>query len=148
MNIKPIQILLIEDNEGDILLTTDALLEGNLLKNITVVRDGWEAIQFLEKKDHYKDALSPDLIILDINLPKLNGHEVLKKIKSNENTKQIPVIILTTSSAESDILSCYRNYANTYITKPIDIKNFLDMIDSIENFWLSIAQLSSKVKIA
>jgi len=138
---KPISILLVEDNEGDVLLTTDALYEGRISNTIAVVRDGWEAIQFLKKNDPYSTAITPDLILLDVNLPKMNGHEVLKVIKSNEGLKHIPVIMLTTSSSESDIMQSYQNYANCYITKPVDTEDFMKVISSIEDFWISIVQL-------
>lgn len=138
---KQIHILLIEDNEGDILLITEALNEGKILNNITVLKDGWEAIQFLEKNGNYANASAPDLILLDVNLPKMNGHEVLKSIKTNDKIKHIPVIILTTSSSEKDILLAYRNYVNCYITKPVEVNNFLEVVSSIENFWINLVQL-------
>ncbi|MBU7569917.1 MAG: response regulator, partial [Flavobacterium sp.] len=120
---ESIVILLIEDNEGDILLTREALGYGSIRKEISIVKDGWEAIQFLEKKGAYKNAIMPDLILLDINLPKLNGHEVLARIKSNPQIQHIPVIMLTTSSSESDILKSYQNHVNCFITKPIEADN-------------------------
>ena len=138
---KPISILLVEDNEGDVLLTTDALYEGKISNTIAVVRDGWQAIQFLKKNDPYNSAITPDLILLDVNLPKMNGHEVLKVIKSSEELKHIPVIMLTTSSSESDIMKSYQNYVNCYITKPVDTEDFMKVISSIEDFWISIVQL-------
>ena len=137
----PINILLIEDNEGDILLTTEALLEGHILKELHVVKDGWEALLFLEKKEKYNSAITPDLILLDINLPKMNGHEVLKKIKQSSNIKHIPVIMLSTSSSKDDISECYKNQANCYIVKPVDADDFAKVISSIEKFWLSTVQL-------
>ena len=141
---ESIVILLIEDNEGDILLTREALGYGSIRKEISVVKDGWEAIQFLEKKGAYKNAIMPDLILLDINLPKLNGHEVLARIKSNPQIQHIPVIMLTTSSAESDILKSYQNHVNCFITKPIEADNFLETVAAIEEFWLSMVQLPKK----
>ncbi|HEY0669901.1 MAG TPA: response regulator [Sphingobacteriaceae bacterium] len=138
---KPISILLVEDNEGDVLLTTDALYEGKISNTIAVVRDGWQAIQFLKKNDPYTTAITPDLVLLDVNLPKMNGHEVLKVIKSSEELKHIPVIMLTTSSSESDIMKSYQNYVNCYITKPVDTEDFMKVISSIEDFWISIVQL-------
>lgn len=137
---KP-NILLIEDNEGDILLTKEALTEHQVSNNISVVKDGWEAVLYLEKKETYKDAISPDLILLDINLPKMNGHEVLKAIKENEKIKHIPVIMLTTSNNPNDILQCYKQYANCYITKPADVNEFSKVILSIQAFWMSVVQL-------
>ncbi|KQS47459.1 MULTISPECIES: response regulator [Flavobacterium] len=141
---ESIVILLIEDNEGDILLTREALGYGSIRKEISVVKDGWEAIQFLEKKGAYKNAIMPDLILLDINLPKLNGHEVLARIKSNPQIQHIPVIMLTTSSSESDILKSYQNHVNCFITKPIEADNFLETVAAIEEFWLSMVQLPKK----
>ena len=137
----PINILLIEDNEGDILLTKEALLEGDVLKELQVVKDGWEALLYLEKKDKYSSAITPDLILLDINLPKMNGYEVLKKIKSNSNINHIPVIMLSTSSSSNDINQCYKNQANCYITKPVDANDFSKVISLIETFWLTTAKL-------
>ena len=138
---KSIHILLVEDNEGDIFLVTEALEEGKIVNKISVTKDGKEAIDFLEKKGKYQNAERPDLILLDVNLPKKNGHEVLEHIKSQKNFKQIPVIMLTTSSAEKDILMSYKNHANCYITKPVDVENFLKVVYSIENFWISIVTL-------
>lgn len=136
-----IHILLVEDNEGDILLTKEALNQGNIVETISVVKDGKEAIKYLEKKAPYTESVTPDLIILDINLPKMNGHEVLKNIKANDNFKQIPVVMFTTSSAEKDILESYKNYANCFITKPDEVDDFLKTITLIENFWISTVRL-------
>ena len=143
---EPIDILLVEDNEGDILLTTEALNDARVANNVFVVKDGWSAIQFLEKKGEFSNEKTPDLVLLDINLPKMNGHEVLEEIKSNPRTKHIPVIILTTSSSESDILKSYQKYASCYITKPVNVNDFLRVVTSIENFWVSIVQLPGRVK--
>lgn len=143
-HMKSIHILLIEDNEGDILLTKEAFCEGKINNSISVVKDGWEAMLFLEKKEMFADAKSPDLILLDVNLPKLNGHEVLKRIKSNPQIQHIPVIMLTTSSSETDVFKSYHNHANCFITKPVEINNFLEVISSIEEFWISIVQLPKK----
>ena len=138
---KPIHILLVEDNEGDIFLVTEALEEGKIVNKVSVIKDGKEAIDFLEKKGKYQNAERPDLILLDVNLPKKNGHEVLEHIKSQKNLKQIPVIMLTTSSSEKDISMSYKNHANCFITKPVDVENFLKVVYSIENFWISIVTL-------
>lgn len=138
---NPITILLIEDNEGDILLTKEALLEGEIAKEIFVVKDGWDALLYLEKKENYSTAVIPDLILLDINLPKMNGHEVLQKIKSNDRIKHIPVIMLSTSSAKHDINQCYKNQASCYITKPVDANDFSNVISSIEKFWFTTVKL-------
>lgn len=144
---EEIHILLVEDNEGDIELTKEALDESKIKNSMSVVRDGWEAIQYLEKKEGYEDVVAPNLVLLDINLPKLNGHKVLKHIKNHPDLKQIPVIMLTTSSDESDVIKSYENYSNCYITKPVEINRFLEVIASIEHFWISIVQLPSKPKI-
>ena len=141
---NPIHILLVEDNEGDIFLVTEALEEGKIVNKISVARDGKEAIDFLDKNGKYANEELPDLILLDVNLPKKNGHEVLEYIKEQDNLKQIPVIMLTTSSSEKDILLSYKNHANCFITKPVDVDNFLKVIYSIENFWITIVTLSAK----
>ncbi|MCY7291700.1 MAG: response regulator [Ferruginibacter sp.] len=141
---KPIHILLVEDNEGDIYLVTEALEEGKIVNKISVARDGKEALDFLDKKGKYEKEELPDLILLDVNLPKKNGHEVLEYIKEKEALKQIPVIMLTTSSAEKDILMSYKNHANCFITKPVDVDNFLKVIYSIETFWINIVKLPAK----
>lgn len=133
----PINVLLVEDNEGDIVLTQEALLEGAIAKEIQVVKDGWEAIQYLKKSEGYKLATTPDLILLDINLPKLNGFEVLKKIRSFKETKDIPVVMLSTSTQENDIKNCAKYHANCYISKPVDADDYTSVISSIKTFWLS-----------
>jgi CheY-like chemotaxis protein len=137
---RAIRILLVEDNEGDIVLTKEALEEGNITNELDVVRDGQQAIDFLEKKWKFSSAKSPDLILLDINLPKLNGHEVLKHIKSSENLKTIPVIMLTTSSSENDVKKAYDHHANCYIVKPVIMDEFIEMIAKIEEFWMNIVK--------
>lgn len=136
---KNVHILLVEDNEGDILLTVEALEEGRIANVIEVARDGQEAINKLSA-DLASNNL-PDLILLDINLPKMNGHEVLEKLKKDENFKHIPVIILSTSSSEMDIIKSYNNHANCFITKPVEIDDFVKAIESIEDFWFSIVKL-------
>lgn len=140
---SPINILLVEDNEGDILLTTEALTEGKIANKVDVVKDGYEAILYLENKGRYADAATPDLILLDVNLPKLNGHEVLEKIKSKEQLKHLPVIMLSTSSSSEDIMASYKNQVNCYITKPVEAEDFLKVISSIEQFWISVVKLPS-----
>lgn len=142
---NPIDILLVEDNEGDILLTVEALTEGKLASSVNVVRDGWEALRYLEKKDSYSNARTPDLVLLDINLPKLNGHEVLKQIKSKENLKHLPVIMLSTSSSSEDVLTSYKNHVNCYITKPVEVNDFVTVISSIKQFWITIVKLPSPI---
>ncbi len=138
---KPIHILLVEDNEGDILLTTEALIEGKFTNKVSVAKDGSAAIDFLEKKGVYTNAEIPDLILLDINLPKKNGQEVLQHIKNSDALKHIPVIMLTTSSTEKDILDSYKNYANCYITKPVEVTAFSEAIAKIEDFWFTVVKL-------
>ena len=141
-----IHILLVEDNEGDIFLITEALEEGKIVNKISVTKDGKEAIDFLEKKGKYKNEETPDLILLDVNLPKKNGHEVLEYIKTSDNLKQIPVIMLTTSSSDKDVLLSYKNHANCFITKPLDVNNFLTIVSSIESFWINIVKLPKNKK--
>ncbi len=136
-----IQILLVEDNEGDILLTLEAFKELKVKNSVTVVKDGEEAIEFLKKQDQHADNTMPHLILLDINMPKLNGIEVLDFIKKNQKLKKIPVVMLTTSSSESDISDCYEKSANCFITKPLDFGKFLNVVEAIEKFWFKIAQL-------
>lgn len=137
-------VLLIEDNEGDILLTTEALEERDMADKITVLRDGKLAIEYLENKAFIEPKSLPDIILLDVNLPKINGHQVLHFIKESLQLKQIPVIMLTTSSAEQDIMESYKNHANCYITKPIDVDDFNRAMESIENFWIQTVTLPNK----
>lgn len=136
---KSIHILLVEDNEGDILLTTEALQESKIVNKVTVLKDGKMAIDFFKNIKNKEDV--PDLVLLDINLPKKNGLEVLHYIKSSEKYKQVPVIMLTTSSSESDILNSYKNYVNCYITKPIDANDFINAVSKIEDFWINIVSI-------
>jgi CheY-like chemotaxis protein len=136
-----IHILLVEDNEGDIVLTLEALKEAKLKNKISVVRNGEEALDFVYRKGRFSDVEIPQLILLDINLPKIDGKEVLYNIKTDPDLKKIPVVILTTSSSEKDILDAYNNYANCYITKPVDLDKFINVIHTIEDFWISIVQL-------
>jgi CheY-like chemotaxis protein len=138
---KAIHILLVEDNEGDILLTREALEEARIHIILDVVKDGKQAVDFLNKDDGFADVSMPDLLLLDVNLPKKNGHEVLKYIKASDSLKHIPVIMLTTSSSEKDINQSYNNYANCYVTKPVDVNEFLTVVTTIENFWISIVKL-------
>lgn len=138
---EAISILLVEDNEGDVVLTLEALQESILANDIKVVRDGLDAIHFLNKEGVYANETTPDLILLDINLPKVDGKEVLAYIKGNEHLKAIPVIMLTTSTSEKDILDAYKGYANCYIAKPVDLNKFMQVVQSIESFWVTVAQL-------
>ncbi len=146
MTIKPINIMLVEDNEGDIILIQDALEEAKILNNMTVARDGAEAIEMLEKIVSDSPSSLPDLILLDINLPRKNGHEVLGILKSNSSLKQIPIIVLTTSSSELDIFKAYDLHANCYIIKPVEINEFLKVVSKIEDFWLSVVKLPKPVR--
>ena len=136
-----INILLVEDNPGDIRLTREAFKESNLDAELYVTHDGEEAISFLMKKKKYRNMPRPDLILLDLNLPKKDGREVLKEIKTHPALMQIPVVILTTSRADEDISNAYNLYANCYIAKPIGLEEFLDVIQCIWNFWLKVVQL-------
>ena len=138
---KPIHILLVEDSEGDILLITEALAESKIFNTISVVKDGKLAIDFLTQKEPFEKAMLPNLILLDINLPKKNGQEVLKYIKESTKLRQIPVVMLTTSSSKKDILDAYNNYVNCFITKPVDVHEFMNAVTKIENFWINIVQL-------
>jgi two-component system, chemotaxis family, response regulator Rcp1 len=136
-------VLLVEDNPGDVRLTKEALKEGKLLNQLTVVGDGVEALSFLRKEGKYADALQPELILLDLNLPKKDGREVLAEIKADPSLRRIPVVVLTTSSAEEDILKIYDLHANCYITKPVDLEQFMGVVKSIEDFWVSVVKLPS-----
>ena len=140
----PVHILLVEDNEGDIILTLEAFNDVKLKNTVSVVRDGEEAVQYLNREGSFQDAIPPDFILLDINLPKMDGKEVLAYIKNHEHFKTIPVVMLTTSSSEKDIKDSYNAFANCYITKPLDFEKFIQVIRSIEEFWISIVQLPVK----
>ncbi len=140
-NIRPIEILLVEDSPGDVRLTQEAFKDSRILNNLHVVSDGVEALAFLRREPRYAGAVQPDLIILDLNLPRKNGQEVLAEIKEDPDLKHIPVIVLTVSSAEEDILRSYNLHANCYITKPVDLERFLTAVKGIENFWLAIVKL-------
>ena len=141
LNLSFINILLVEDNPGDIRLTKEVLKDGKIRNNLSVATDGEEALLFLKKTGKYKDVFTPDIILLDLNLPKKDGREVLSQIKADESLKMIPVIVLTTSDAEQDIKNVYEHHANCYITKPVDFNQFINVIRSIENFWLTIVKL-------
>lgn len=145
-NFPLINILLVEDNPGDIRLTKEVLKEGKIRNNLSVVTDGEEALLFLKKIGQYKGAFTPDIILLDLNLPKKDGREVLSQIKEDPVLKLIPVIVLTTSDAEQDIMNMYAHHANCYITKPVDFHQFINVIRSIENFWLTIVKLPRNEK--
>jgi len=138
---KLVEILLVEDNPGDVRLTVEAFKEGKLRNNVNSVEDGFEALTFLRREGKYASAPQPDLILLDLNLPKKDGREVLAEIKSDEYLKHIPVVVLTTSKAEEDIIKTYNLHANCYITKPVDLAEFIEVVKSIENFWFKIVKL-------
>ncbi len=139
--VSPIDILLVEDSPSDVRLTKEALKEAKVLNTLHVVEDGVAAMAFLHKQGQYASRPSPDLILLDLNLPKKDGRQVLAEIKQDENLKRIPVVILTTSRAEEDVVRSYNVHANAYVTKPVDLTQFLEVIRAIEAFWLAVVTL-------
>jgi CheY-like chemotaxis protein len=141
---KPIEILLVEDNPADVRLTMEALKEEKLYNNLSVVNDGVDALEFLRREGKYANAVRPDLILLDLNLPRKDGREVLHEIKNDPDLKTIPVVVLTISEAEKDILVSYNLHANCYITKPLDLNQFSRVVKSIQDFWLTIVKLPLK----
>lgn len=138
---RPVEILLVEDNPGDVRLTREALKDGRVLVNLTVASDGVEAMEVLRAEGDHSNRRLPDLILLDLNLPRKNGREVLEEIKADDDLKRIPVIVMTTSKAEQDIHKAYTLNANCYVTKPVDLDEFLNVVRSIEDFWLTIVTL-------
>ncbi len=144
-NNAPLEVLLVEDSPGDVRLTVEAFKTAKVHISLRVVYDGAEAMQYLRREDKYADAQRPDLVLLDLNLPKKDGREVLGEIKGNPVLLTIPVVILTTSAADEDILRSYRLHANCYITKPVDLVGFLEVVKSIDNFWLSVVKLPHEV---
>jgi CheY-like chemotaxis protein len=143
---KPFYIMLVEDNPGDVRLTQEALKESKLYHELFIAMDGEEALEFLHQEGRFEEVPIPDIILLDLNLPKKNGREVLAEIKEDPKLKQIPVVILTTSEADIDIERCYEMHANCYITKPVEFEKFLEMIKKVEDFWLSIVKLPGEIK--
>jgi two-component system, chemotaxis family, response regulator Rcp1 len=141
---KIVEILLVEDNLGDVRLTKEVLKETKIQHNLSVVEDGAAALLFLRREDPYKDAVRPDIILLDLNLPKMNGREVLASIKEDPDLRRIPVVVLTTSTAEQDIRKTYDLHANCYVTKPVDLDQFINVIKTIKDFWLTIVNLPSE----
>ena len=137
----PVEILLVEDNPGDYRLTQEALREGKVYNNLHWAKDGVDALDFLKRRGRHKDAPRPDIVLLDLNLPKKDGREVLEEIKTDDDLKSIPVVILTTSKAEEDVLRSYDLHANCYVTKPVDLDKFIVVVQSIDRFWLTIATL-------
>jgi len=138
---KPIEVLLVEDNAGDIRLTKEAFEEGKVRLNLSVVRDGVEAIAFLRKEGNFAGTARPDLVLLDLNLPKKDGREVLKDMKNDPQLLRIPVVVLTTSASDEDVLSTYGLHANCYITKPVDMDRFIEIVKVLEEFWFTIVKL-------
>src|SRR5208283_2439246 len=140
-SVRPIQILLVEDSPSDARLTLEALKMAKVVNQVNHVEDGVEAMEFLRKEGKYAQSKRPDLILLDLNLPRKDGREVLEEIKGNPDFQLIPVVILTTSQAEQDIIRSYKFHANCYITKPVNFERFLEVVQSIENFWLTVVAL-------
>ncbi|MGO9572618.1 MAG: response regulator [Desulfomonilaceae bacterium] len=140
-DINGIEILLVEDNPGDVRLTREALKDGKIVNNLHVAEDGVDALAFLRREGKYHNAVRPELILLDLNLPKKDGREVLAEIKADNDLKRIPVVILTSSAAEQDIVKSYNLHANCYVTKPVDLDQFINVVKSIEHFWLSVVKL-------
>lgn len=138
---KPVEILLVEDNPGDVRLTREVLKEGKVSNNLSVVKDGAEAMKFLRREGRYANEPRPDLILLDLNLPRMDGREVLEEIKEDPKFHRIPVVVLTTSAAEEDIIKSYDLNANCYITKPVDLDQFINVVKSVEDFWLAVVKL-------
>ena len=145
---RPVEIFLVEDNPGDVRLTAEALQEGKVWNRLSVAPDGVEALAFLRREGTYGAAPRPDVILLDLNLPKKDGREVLAEIKADETLRTIPVVVLTTSKAEQDILRTYNLHANCYITKPVDLDKFMSVVKAIEDFWLCVVKLPSAAEQA
>ncbi len=140
-NGRLVEILLVEDNPGDVRLTKEAMKEGKIRNNLSVASDGVEAMAFLRQEGKYADAPRPDVVLLDLNLPKKDGRSVLKEIKEDPNLRRIPVVILTSSKADEDVLNSYDLHANCYVTKPGDLEQFIEVVKSVEGFWLQIVKL-------
>jgi CheY-like chemotaxis protein len=141
---RPIDILLVEDSPGDVRLTREALAEGKVRNRLSVVADGMEAMDFLRRRRRFADAPRPDLILLDLNLPRKDGREVLEEVKADPDLRRIPVVVLTTSRTEEDILRSYNLHANCYITKPMDLDKFFAVIKAIDDFWLTVVRLPAE----
>ena len=138
---RPVEILLVEDNPGDARLTQEALREGKIRNNLSHVKDGAEALSFLRREKGFEAAPTPDIVLLDLNLPKKDGRQVLSEMKQDDGLKSIPVVVLTTSEAEQDILRSYELHANCYISKPVDLEKFISIVRAIEDFWLAVVKL-------
>jgi CheY-like chemotaxis protein len=139
--VRPIEVLLVEDDEGDVLMTREALHEGKVFNRLNVVGDGVEAVSYLRRCGHYAEAVRPDLVLLDLNLPKRDGRQVLEDIKSDPDLRRIPIVVLTTSEAEEDVLRSYDLHANAYVTKPVDFERFVEVIRQIDEFFISVVRL-------
>jgi CheY-like chemotaxis protein len=139
--IRPIEVLLVEDDPGDVLMTREAFEDYKVHNNLSVVSNGADALTYLRKQGPYEDAPTPDLILLDLNLPRMDGREVLGEIKADEALRSIPVVVLTTSEAEEDVLRSYHLHANAYVTKPVDFERFVDVVRRIDDFFLSVVRL-------
>ena len=139
--VRPIEVLLVEDDEGDVLMTREALAEGKVINRLNVVNDGVEAVEYLRRDGKYAEASRPDLILLDLNLPKKDGREVLEEVKADDSLRRIPVIVLTTSAADEDVLRSYDLHANAYVTKPVDFERFVEVIRQIDEFFISVVRL-------
>jgi two-component system response regulator len=137
----PIDVLLVEDDEGDVLMTREALAEGRILNRLHVVGDGAEALEFLRREGRHTGAIRPDIVLLDLNLPRIDGRQVLKEIKADEDLRRIPVVVLTTSEAEEDVLRSYDLHANAYVSKPVDFDRFVTVIRQIDDFFISVVRL-------
>jgi CheY-like chemotaxis protein len=138
---QPVEILLAEDNPGDAKLTRKAFEQGNILNNLHIVEDGVEAMKFLRQEDEYREKSRPDLVLLDLNMPRKDGWEVLEEIEADPDLRLIPVIVLTSSESESDIVKSYELQANAYLTKPVDYSGFMEIVQSLEDFWLSVVKI-------
>src|SRR5918995_4235748 len=139
--VRPIEVLLVEDDEGDVLMTREALEEGKVINRLSVVGDGVEAVEYLRRDGKYAEASRPDLILLDLNLPKKDGRQVLEEVKADDSLRRIPVIVLTTSAADEDVLRSYDLHANAYVTKPVDFDRFVEVIRQIDDFFISVVRL-------
>jgi two-component system response regulator len=144
-DVQGIEILLVEDNPGDVRLTREALKDGKIVNNLHVAEDGVDALAFLRREGKYHNAVRPELILLDLNLPKKDGREVLAEIKADKELKRIPVVVLTSSAAEQDIVKSYNLHANCYVTKPVDLDQFINVVKSIEHFWLTVVKLPPEI---
>ena len=142
-DVRPIEVLLVEDDEGDVLITREALAEGKVLNRLNVASDGVEALAYLRREGRYGDATRPDLILLDLNLPRRDGRQVLADVKADTDLRRIPVVVLTTSEAEEDVLRSYDLHANAYVTKPVDFDRFVDVVRQIDDFFISVVRLPS-----